>query len=73
MSTPDTRAMLAEAVARLEAVALALEADGLTPVQLRDLADEALALAQRVSELLAASRQAEAPPAPPQDPGPAVD
>jgi hypothetical protein len=73
MSTPDTRAMLAEAVARLEAVALALEADGLTPVQLRDLADEALAVAQRVSELLAASRQAEAPPAPPQDPGSAVD
>jgi len=53
MSAPEPPASLADEVARLEALAQLLEADGLTPEQLRDLADEALAIAQRVSVLLA--------------------
>ena len=53
MSSADPRARLAEEVARLEELARALEADGLTPLQMRDLSDEALAIAQRVTALLA--------------------
>ncbi len=71
MSPADQPANLAEEVARLEELARALETDGLTPEQLRDLADEALAIAQRVSGLLADARRAAPaetpPPAPPSD------
>jgi hypothetical protein len=75
MSAPEPPAGLPDEVARLEAVARLLEAEGLTPEQLRDLADEALAIAQRVSVLLADVRGGRAaagdagPPEPPSPPG----
>ena len=74
MSAPEPSASLANEVARLEALAQLLEADGLTPEQLRDLADEALTIAQRVSLLLADVRGGGAgansgPPAAPNSPG----
>lgn len=62
MTAPETPAGLAQEVARLEELARALEAEGLTPPQLRDLADEALAIAQRVSGLLADTQAAGPPP-----------
>jgi hypothetical protein len=58
MSQANQPASLAAEVARLEELARALETDGLTPVQMRDLSDEALAIAQRVSALLADARGA---------------
>jgi len=72
MSSDDPHASLAEEVARLEELAQALEAEGLTPLQMRDLSDEALAIAQRVSALLADARGAAsagegAPAGPPPD------
>jgi len=73
VSAPEAPAGLAAEVVRLEEVARALEADGLTPAQLRDLADEALAIAQRISGLLADARGAGTPPAGPDDAGPAAD
>jgi hypothetical protein len=68
MSPADQPASLAEEVARLEELARVLETDGLTPEQLRDLADEALAIAQRISGLLAGARGAVAAEAPPGTP-----
>jgi hypothetical protein len=65
MSPEDQPVSLAEEVARLEELARVLETDGLTPEQLRDLADEALAIAQRVSGLLADARGTAPPEAPP--------
>lgn len=68
MSPADQPASLAEEVARLEELARVLETDRLTPEQLRDLADEALTIAQRVSGLLADARRsapAEGPPGTP--------
>jgi hypothetical protein len=53
MTAPETPGDLALEVARLEEVARALEAEGLAPAELRDLADQALVIAQRVSALLA--------------------
>jgi hypothetical protein len=56
MTAPETPGDLAHEVARLEEVARALEAEGLAPAELRDLADQALVIAQRVSALLADTR-----------------
>lgn len=49
-------------ISRLEALAGKLEADGLSPGQIKVLADEALEIAQRVSSLLADARDAGPPP-----------
>lgn len=54
MTAPAGDPMRAE-IARLEALAEALDADDLTPERMRDLADEALEIAQRVSALIAAT------------------
>ena len=54
MIAPAGDPMRAE-IARLEALAEALDADDLTPERMRDLADEALEIAQRVSALIAAT------------------
>jgi hypothetical protein len=51
---PDDAALKAE-IARLEALADALDAGDLTPERMRDLSDEALEIAQRVSGLIAAA------------------
>lgn len=53
MSVPEPHTSLADEVARLEQVARRLETEGLAPAELRDLADEALEIAQRISGLLA--------------------
>ncbi len=63
MNPADPPARLADEVARLEVVARALESEGLTPAELGDLADEALAIAQRISGLLADARGPGAGPA----------
>lgn len=57
MSTGDDSARLVDEIARLEAVAHSLETDDLTPAEIRDLADEALVIAQRVAALLAEARE----------------
>jgi hypothetical protein len=64
MTAPETPGELAHEVARLEEVARALEAEGLAPAKLRDLADEALVIAQRISALLADTRAEQASRAP---------
>ncbi len=53
MSDPSTTPEIRAAVARLEQIAQLLESEGQSPQQMRDLADEALESAQRVSGLLA--------------------
>ena len=58
MSVGDESAPLAREIARLEELARSLEGDSLTPLEIRDLADEALAIAQRVAGLLADARDA---------------
>jgi hypothetical protein len=68
MSPAERPARLDEHVARLEELARMLESDRLTPQQLRDLADEALAIAQQVSGLLADVRRAAPAAGPPGTP-----
>jgi hypothetical protein len=53
MSDPSTTPEIHAALTRLEQIAQLLESEGHSPQQMRDLADEALEIAQRVSGLLA--------------------
>lgn len=64
MSTVGNDPMRDEIV-RLEALAEALDDDDLTPERMRDLADEALEIAQRVSALIADAGPIRGPSDPP--------
>jgi predicted GTPase len=52
VSDPSTAPEIQAALTRLEQIAQLLESEGHSPQQMRDLADEALEIAQRVSGLL---------------------
>jgi hypothetical protein len=72
MTDPSTPPEIQAAIARLEQIAQLLESDEQGPQQMRDLADEALEIAQRVSGLLAGALSADPTDAESGDPAPDV-
>lgn len=61
---------LADAAARLEEISVLLDGGDLAPAQLRDLADEALEIAQRISVLIAQDTAVAGRPPTPDPPAP---